>query len=386
MIQTSLNRLSALFFTLSILGICGCEKQTPPQGAPSSKVTILRLAPQTPPLTLEFTGQTVGVRVVDVRARVEGILLKRLFTEGSQVKKGDTLFHIDPVFFEAQVSKASAGFAKAKAQLEDAQKNFNRVQKLLPTQAVSQKDFDNALSTLQMAEAAVLEATANQTQAALNLSYTKVAAPITGFTSLSGPKEGSLVSPNQNTVLVTLTQLRPMNVLFGMTDKEWLLLQKHLVGGGDSLLKSTQAYTKLTLADGTPYPHSGAINFVDPQMDPQSGTFRVRAQFKNPDLQLRSGQFVKLTLVCQDTQPILLLPTRAILQGPKGPFVYVKDPQGKAAVRQIKGYEHTNHLFQIEGGLNTGDEVVIDGGLKIREGVPLEVTHTLPSPQFEPPQ
>ena len=121
-------------------------------------------------------------------------------------------------------------------------------------------------------------------------------------------------------------------------------------------------------------------------MDPQSGTFRVRAQFKNPDLQLRSGQFVKLTLVCQDTQPILLLPTRAILLGPKGPFVYVKDPQGKAAVRLIKGHEHTNDLLQIEGGLNTGDEVVIDGGLKIREGVPLEVTQTLPSPQLETPQ
>ena len=384
MIHNSRNQRAILFLTLGVLGISGCEKAPPTPKPPVSKVTILRLESQKLPLILSFSGQTLSHRLVDVHARVEGILLKRFFREGSYVTKGDPLFHIDPAFFEAQVAKANAGVSKAKAQLEEAQKSFHRIQKLLPTQAVSQKDFDDALGKFQTAEASLLDATANKTQADLNLSYTKVEAPISGFTSLAIPNEGSLVSPSQkNSILVTMTQLNPMDVLFGMTDKEWLLLQKYLSDGGKSLLQSGTTHATLTLADGTPYPHSGTLNFIDPQMDPQTGTFRVRAQFENPDFQLRSGQFVKLTLVCPETRPILLIPTRAILQGPKGPFVFVRNPQGTAEMRLIKGNERTNSLFQIETGLNPGDEIVVDGVMKTREGVPLEVTDRLPLPQPE---
>src|SRR5687767_12150004 len=262
-------------------------------GMPPSEVTVMTAAPQSIPVTFEYVGQTAGSREVEVRARVTGILLSRNFTEGSRVKKGQSLFTIDPKPFEAALARAEADVAAAEARYEQARRNAARLKPLYAEKAVSQKENDDAVSAEAIGNADVKAAKARLTEARLNLEYTRVEAPVGGVASRALPSEGTLVS-GPNVLLTTVVQVNPMWVNFGIPDNAQARLLKEAEAGRISLPKSFDV--EVRLADGSTYARKGKLNFSDVSISPATGTSEARAELPNPEGELRPGQFVRVIL------------------------------------------------------------------------------------------
>jgi len=382
---TIIRRVPVLFVsaTLSALLLSACG-QSPQggafQGFPPAQVTTMTVQPKSIPASYEYVGQTTGSKEVEVRARVTGILEKKLFQEGAPVKAGQVLFTIDPKQLAAQTAALEAEVARTQAQLAQAERELGRLKPLAERRAVGQKEADDAASNVELAAAGVKAAQAKLAEVQLNLGYTRVVSPITGLSSRAPKSEGSLVNAN-DTLLTTVSQVDPMWIPFAIAENEQLALNRAVQEGRLTLPKDNAYEVTVRLADGSTLARKGRINFADTRINSSTGTFEMRAEVVNSDNALKPGQFVRVKLGGAVRNNALAVPQIAVLDGPQGKFVYVagKDKDGKdiAAVRPVTlgdwvEFGGTN-LWVVEGGLKAGDRVILDGLAKLRPGAPIVV-------------
>ena len=360
----------------------GSEKKGgghPGMGAmPAPEVTAVTVEPKSIPLTFEYVGQTAGSREVEVRARVTGILLKRNFEEGAPVKQGQSLFTIDPAQYEAAAARAEADVGAAEARLEQARRNAARLKPLYAEKAVSQKDYDDAVSGEQIGAADLKAARARLAEAKLNLGYTKVEAPVSGVTGRALRSEGSLVS-GPDVLLTTVTQVNPIWANFGIPDNEQQRLQKEAQAGTLKLPRHFEV--ELRLADGTVHPHAGKLDFSDVRISAVTGTRETRAEVPNPQGSLRPGQFVRVVLKGASIPNAVTVPQRAVLEGPQGKFVYVVDEKGTAQPQPVRAGQWSGDQWIITSGLKGGERVIVDGVMKLGPGAPVRIAEPKNNPQ-----
>jgi membrane fusion protein (multidrug efflux system) len=353
-------------------------KGGPGMGMPPPEVTVMTVEPKAIPVTFEYVGQTAGSREVEVRARVTGIILKRNFEEGGPVKQGQSLYTIDPAQFQAVAARAQADVAAAEARLEQAKRNVARFKPLYAEKAVSQKDYDDAVSAEQIGTADLKAARARLHEAQLNLGYTKVEAPVTGVASKSQRSEGSLVS-GPDVLLTTVVQLDPIWVNFGIADTELARLTKELQSGRLAMPKDGRFEVALLLADGSQYNHTGKLNFTDVRISASTGTRDSRAELPNPEGVLRPGQFVRVVLRGATHPNAVTVPQRAVLDGPQGKFVYVVNEKSAAEPRPVQAGEWAQDQWIITSGLKEGDRVIVDGVMKLGPGAPVRIAEPKPA-------
>jgi membrane fusion protein (multidrug efflux system) len=367
-----INRFLPLPLALALTA-CGPSGQQGHGGFPPAQVAVISIEPKTLPATLEYTGQTLGSREVEVRARVTGILLTRNFVEGGAVTKGQSLFTIDPAPFAAAAARAEADVAGAEARYAQAKKNAARLKPLYAEQAVSQKEFDDATSAEAIADADLKAARARNTEAQLNLQYTKVESPASGIAGRAQRSEGTLVS-GPEVLLTSVTQINPIWVSFGVPDNELLRINAERDAGRLEPPKDGSFEVTVKLADGTTYSQPGKLNFSDVRISGATGTSEWRAEIPNPKGILRPGQFVRVTLKGAVRPNAIAVPQRAVLEGPQGKFVYVVGADSKAEPRPVQVGEWLGEDWIITGGLKAGDRVIVDGMARIfQPGAPVQV-------------
>ena len=342
-------------------------------GPPPADVAIQKVVPHDLPASYEYVGQTAGSRDIEVRARVSGILLKRNFDEGHAVTKGESLYQLDTAPFRAQLNLADADLAAAQARLAQAARRLHRLEPLWNERAVSQREYDDAVSAEQIAQAELKGAQARRAEAALNLGYTRVEAPIAGVAGRSQVSEGTLVSGPQ-LLLTTVTQTNPIKLRFGVADTDQMRWRGE-VGAGRLKLPADSAFdVEVQLADGSVYAHKGKLIFSDTRVSGKTGTVEAEAEVANPDGTLKPGQFVRVRLLGATRPDAIKLPTRAVLEGPQGKFVYVL-ADGKAQPRPVEVGDQLADGWIITKGLTAGDPVIVDGMARIFfPGAPVRLT------------
>jgi membrane fusion protein, multidrug efflux system len=355
----------------------------PMGGMPPPEVTVMTAKAEPLPVSWEYVGQTIGSREVEVRARVTGILLSRNFKEGDRVKRGQSLFTIDPAPFQAAMARAEADVVAVQARYEQAKRNAARLRPLYAEKAVSQKEHDDAVSAEEIGAADVNAAQARLTEAKLNLEYTRVEAPISGITTRAIPSEGTLVS-GPNVLLTSVVQTDPIWVNFGIADNEQARIQKEVQAGNLKLPRNFEV--ELRLADGSVYPRTGKLDFADVRVSTQTGTREARAEVPNPDGYLRPGQFVRVVLKGAVIPNAVTVPQRAVLDGPQGKFVYVVNDKSQAEPRPVEAGQWAGERWVISSGLKGGERVIVDGVMKIGPGAPVKVAEKKPEAQPEQKQ
>ena len=367
--------ITMMTLALSLAIVVGCDDKKQSAMAPRPvDVGVLTIAPQTVPVSYEFVGVTAASKTVEIRARVQGFLDKRLFEEGGKVAEGDTLFQIDPRSYQADLEVASARLAQAQARAAQTKRDEARYKVLLAQNAAQQKEYDDALTQLQDAEASVRLAQASLAKAQLDLSYTTIASPLTGKIGKSLREVGSLVDPGTNSLLTNVVSIDPLYVSFNIGERDYLgwvddVREKRILLPAEGTLQIA-----ITLINGTPYPHLGKLNFADSQMNPATGSYEVRAAVANPDQKLLPGQFVKARIVGWQRPDTIVVPLRAVQQNPTGSFVFVVGEGDKAELRGVKlGQWQGVDGWIITQGLKTGDRVIIDGTVAVRPGVALKI-------------
>lgn len=351
----------------ALLAACGGSTQAQGAGGhagpPPAPVAVQPVAATNLAMSYEYVGQTFGSREVEVRARVAGILLKRNFTEGSNVRKGQSLYTIDPAPFQVALNKADADVASAEARLAQTTRTLNRLKPLWDARAVSQREADDAASAEQMARADFKGAQARRAEAALNLEYTRVEAPITGGIGRSQVSEGTLVA-GPGTLLTTLTQTDPVKVRFGIADTDQLKWRSE-VAAGHLVLPPREAFTvEVKLADGSVYPRKGKVLFSDVRISGNTGTVEAEAELPNPDGALKPGQFVRVRLTGATRPRAIVVPARAVLEGPQGRFVYVV-ADGKALPKPVQVGDQVGDNWIIDSGIAEGDALIVDGMARV---------------------
>ncbi|MGH8175341.1 MAG: efflux RND transporter periplasmic adaptor subunit [Steroidobacter sp.] len=356
-----LFRASLLCSTLAFAG-CGDSPQGQENGDKAVAVTTQRVESRPLPLMIETVGRTEGSREIELRARVSGILEKQVYSEGSKVKSGDTLFRIDPVPYEIALAHARAALAQQRAVQQQAQRTADRLMSLAKQNAVSQRQADDALSAVEAADAAILAAQATVREAEINLSYTRVIAPIGGIAGRAEQSEGSLVTAGaESSLLTTVAQTDPIWVRFALSVQEYDALRA--AGASNASALSVE----LLAADGKPHPLKGGINFAGSTVDPTLGTVQLRAEFENPRLVVLPGEYLRVRLTGGET-PGVAVPQTAVLQGAKGPFVWIVDAEGKAKQREVQTGAWIGNDWRIRAGLTEGDTLILDNLLKLKPG------------------
>ncbi|MBI3041627.1 MAG: efflux RND transporter periplasmic adaptor subunit [Betaproteobacteria bacterium] len=367
-----------------LLLAAGCQPAGGPPGGgfPPPLVTVATVEPKDVPVAYEYVAQTAGYREVEVRARVTGVLLKRNYREGTAIRKGESLFTIDPAPFQVALARAEADLAVAEARLAQAKREVARLRPVLESRAVSQKELDDATSAEQVAEAEVKSARARVSEAKLNLDYTRVESPISGTASRAVVSEGSLVS-GPNVLLTTVTQTNPMYVIFGIPDRDHLALRRDVDAGRLKLPQNGRFKATLKLADGGAYAKGGTLDFTDVRVNTQTGTSEARAEFPNPGNVLRAGEFTRVTLSGAVRPGAIVVPQRAVLESPKGKFVFTVNAESKAEARPVEVGDWTADGWIINGGLKPGDRVIVDGVVKLQlmgPGAPVQVSSNAAAP------
>jgi membrane fusion protein (multidrug efflux system) len=358
-------------------------KGGPGGGMPPGEVAVMTVEQKSLPVSFEYTGQAAGSREVEVRARVTGILLSRNFKEGAPVTKGQSLYSIDPVPFEAAMARAEADVAAAEAREQQARRNAARLKPLYAEKAVSQKDFDDAVSGEAIGGADLKAARARLLEARLNLGYTKVESPVSGVASRSQRSEGSLVS-GPDVLLTSVIQVDPIWVNFGVADNEQSRLQRDIDSGRLQMPKGGSFEVALRLADGSVYSRTGRLNFADVRVSQTTGTREARAEVPNPGSTIKPGEFVRVVLRGAVRPNAVVVPQRAVLEGPQGKFVYVVDEKSAAQPRPVELGEWSGSDWIITGGLKQGERVIVDGLMKIGPGAPVRVAEKKEDQQQKP--
>jgi membrane fusion protein (multidrug efflux system) len=363
------------------LAAAACNEPSAQQQSapPPPEVNVVKVQPTDLPATYEYVGQIAGIREVEVRPRVSGILEKWNYTEGARVRAGQSLFTIDPEPYRAALARADAQLASAEAQFAQAQRDAARLKPLWEAKAVSQKDYDDALSGQQIAEANLKAARAAVTEARLNLSYTRVEAPISGISGRALQSEGSLVQAQQS-LLTTISQIDPVWVIFSYTEAEHLKFTRSMSEARLVLPKDGKFDAKLKLADGTEYPRTGKVNFTDVRVDSNTGTIEARAVIPNPEQLLRPGQFVRVQLSGARRLNAIAIPQRAVLEGPAGKIVLTVNAKNVVEPRPVQVGDWEGGNWIILDGLKAGDQVIVDGMVKARPGAPVRIAQPAASP------
>ena len=321
----------------------------------------------------DYVGRIRAQQFVEIRARVEGYLEKMLFAEGTYIRKGQTLFVIDPRVYRARVDKAKAQLNKARAQALKAKRDLDRIRPLFEQSAASQLELDNATAAYESAVADVAVGEADLTQAQMTLGYTSVQSPISGYISERNADIGTLVGPSGKSLLATVVKSDTVRVDFSMTALDYLRSKARNVNLGhrDSTRK-WDPYITVTLADGSEYPYRGLVDFADPQVDPQTGTFSVRAEMANPDHILLPGQFTKVRLLLDVREDAVVVPSKAIEIEKDGAYIYVVRPDSIVEKRFVEtGSEWGNNIV-VERGLVRGEDIVVEGYHKLQHGMKVE--------------
>jgi membrane fusion protein, multidrug efflux system len=372
---------------LAAINLTACEKKqevkAPP---PPPEVNVITVTPQTIPYETSFVGQIASAHQVEIVARVSGFLI--LYKEGAVVKQGQKMFLMDQKPFIAQVEAASGALENSKAQLWTSQANLKRVKPLAELDAASKSDLDNAIGAVQSAEAEVHRARAQLEQAELSLSYTVITSPVTGVSGESKAREGAYLSVGAGGDLSYVAQLDPIWVDFSVSQNQ---VSKFVTeaDAGRLLRPHNNEYTvEVHLADKSRYPHVGKISFVDPTFNSQTGTFRIRAELKNPDSLLKPGMFVKAVMQGAQRPNALTVPQRAVQQTSNGHVVFVVSGEGKAEIRPVIVGPWVGDDWVVDKGLNPGEKVVTDGFMRLAPGMPVKVIAGAPagSPEKKPSQ
>ena len=363
---------AALAFAAAlVLAACGEVGSQPPGQMPPPEVSVVTAEAKEMPVAYEYAGQTAGYREVEVRARVTGIMLKRNYREGEAVKRGQSLFQIDPAPFQVALARAEADLATAQAREAQAGRDAERMKAVIDIKAVSRKEYDDSVSAAQIAAAEVKGARARVAEARLNLDYTRVEAPISGVSGRSLRSEGTLVS-GPDVLLTSVTQTDPIYVIFGIPEAELLRIRRDVEAKRLRLPTDGRFDVTVSLADGSAYSKAGKVDFTDVQVNTNTGTVETRAQLPNAGGGLKPGQFVRARLAGAVRPAAITVPQRSILEGPKGKFVYVVT-EGKAEMRPVEVGEWVGESWVIDSGVAPGDKVIVDGVMKIGPGAPVRI-------------
>jgi len=358
------------FLMVSLL-VAGCAQK---QGAlpvmPPPEVGVVSIVSETLPVTTELPGRLDAVRTAQVRARATGILLKRIYREGSDVKEGDILFQIDPAPLKASLDSAQADLDKAKANLESTKAKAGRYKVLVAINAVSKQDYDDALAASLQAQAGVEAGKAAVETASLNLSYASVTAPISGHIGPAQVTEGALVSQTEANQLALIQQLDPIYFDFTQSSTDVLRLRSLFDKGQLQKVATDEAKVTLLLDDGTNYQKPGKLLFADITVDPTTGMITLRAEFPNPDHILLPGMFARVRLEQAVARNAISVPQRAVALGAQGSAtVMVVTADNKVEVRSIKLADAIEDKWTVTDGLKAGDTVIIEGLQKIKPGM-----------------
>ncbi|MGJ3441555.1 efflux RND transporter periplasmic adaptor subunit [Pseudomonas sp. Je.1.5.c] len=370
---TRLRRLAPLVL-LSVL-LAGCDDAAEQQEqAPTPQVRVEMVQVQPLAISTELSGRILAPRTAEVRARVAGVVLKRVYREGSDVKQGQVLFLIDPAPFKADHDSARATLAKAEATRYQARLQAQRYSQLVDDKAVSRQEYDNARAALLQADAEVAEAKAALERARLNLGYATVTAPISGRIGRALVTEGALVGQNETTPLATIQQLDPIHADVSQSTRELNALRRALRAGELSQVGEGQAKATLIQDDGSAYPLAGKLLFSDISVDPSTNQITLRSEFPNPDLDLLPGSYVRVRLE-QAVQPKgISVPQRAILRDSAGvPKVLVVDAQARISERQIVLGSAQGDRWIVSEGLAAGERVVVEGLQHVKAGDQVQV-------------
>jgi membrane fusion protein (multidrug efflux system) len=364
--------IPVLLVALVGLAACGREPEGA-QGAGPVPVTVVTLKPATVTLRRELPGRSSAFLVAEVRPQVDGIVLKRLFTEGGLVKQGQPLYQLDDATYRADLNTARANVVRAQATLETASLTAKRSEQLVKVDAVSQQDHENAVAALREAQAELKAAQATAARAETILGYARITSPIDGRIGKSTVTQGALVTANQAAPLATVQQLDPMYVDLTQSSAEWLQLRKQLAAGrmeGASDLPVT-----ILLEDGTEYSRPGKLAFSEVSVDPTTGSFGLRVVVPNPDNVLLPGMYVRAVVGTGIRENALLVPQQGVQRDPKGgTTAMVVGDDEKVAVREVRVSQTVGDKWLVEDGLEAGDRVVVEGLQKIRPGALVQAT------------
>lgn len=354
-----MKRTFILLSTVMAMASSGCGRKVAPPVMPPPEVATVTVAPQPVVLTTELPGRTSPFLIAEIRPQVNGLIQKRLFTEGSDVTVGQALYQIDPAPFQAV-------FDKAKANLTLTQSRAKRAAELLADKAVSQQEFDDADAALKQAEAEL-------EMARINLGYTKIVAPIAGRVGKSSVTDGAIVMAYQPVVLATIQQLDPIYVDVPQSTADLLRLQRRLADGRLTRDGNGQNVVQLILEDGTKYPSEGTLQFRDVSVDPTTATVILRMVFPNPNGVLLPGMFVRAAVKEGVNDKAILIPQQAVLRDPKGnPMVMIVNAAGTVELRMPKLDRAIGDKWLVSSGLTPGDQVIVEGLMKARPGSPVK--------------
>ncbi|WP_439573922.1 efflux RND transporter periplasmic adaptor subunit [Phreatobacter sp.] len=363
-----------------LLASAGCDDQPSRAAANTAApapvaVTVMTLQRREIPVTSVLPGRTAPYRAAEVRPQVGGLLRERHFAEGEAVKAGQSLFQIDPAPFEAAVRRAEAALSRIQAAEQVAASTANRLRTLARAQVVSEQNLENAEATLRQTQADVISARAALETARIDLGYTRVTSPIDGRTGRASVTPGALVTANQITALVTVTQLNPIYV--DLTQPSAVLLQQRRDVASGALRRDSadRAAARLLLEDGSEYPHPGEVQFSEVIVDQGTGSVTVRAVFPNPDQLLLPGMFVRARVEEGVTDRAILVPQRAVLRTPRGePMAFVVNAEGVVEQRLLRASRAVGNDWLVTEGVAAGDRVVIEGLQRIRAGARVQAS------------
>jgi membrane fusion protein (multidrug efflux system) len=345
-----------------LLAACNqATSQDPPAAPPPPEVTVIEVQPGAVPLTRELVGRLAPTRVAEVRARVAGIILERVYREGTDVTQGEVLYRIDPAPLEAELHAREAALARARADAANAAATARRFRELAEKQLISTQDLDDALASERSTAAAVKQALADVESAQLDLGYATVTAPIAGRAGRSRVTEGALVGQGEATWLTTIEQIDPLYVNFSVSVTELRELQ-----GGATAQEA--ARVEVRLPDGTPYPQAGTLDYSDLAVDPGTGAMSLRAVLPNPDHGLLPGMFVNLRLTTGEIRDAVVLPQAAVIRDDAGAYALTVDPEGKVARRRLQTHGMTRTGWIVTGELGQGEQVIVEGVQKVQPG------------------
>ncbi|MCL4789815.1 MAG: efflux RND transporter periplasmic adaptor subunit [Verrucomicrobia bacterium] len=352
------------------VALAACSRSAAPPAAAPPQVATVTVARQSLALTTELPGRTAPYRIAEIRPQVNGLIQKRLFTEGSEVQEGQALYQIDPAPFQAALDNAKAALGRAEANLPAIQSRVNRYRQALAEKAVSQQDFDDAEAALKQAEADIQYYRAMVETARINLNYATVVSPISGRIGASTVTDGAIVTAYQPVALATIQQLDPIYVDVTQSSTDLLRLQRRLQEGQLRRGHTNGSDVELILPDGTKYPLTGKLQFRDVSVDPTTASVILRMVFPNPDGVLLPGMFVRAVVKEGENDDAILIPQQTVARDPKGnPYVLLVDANGKVEQRKLTLDRAIKDQWLVSSGLAPGDRVIAEGMQKVRAGV-----------------
>ncbi len=379
--------IAAMVCALS-LAACGkapASKGMPPGAGGPAEVGVVAVKQQRVAITSELSGRTAASVIAEIRPQIGGIVQRRLFAEGGEVKAGEVLYQIDPAVYQANSDSAKAGLAKALANQETLRLKVDRYKSLLASKMISQQAFDDANASFQQAQADIATGKAAVELARINLAYTRVQSPISGRIGKSTVTQGALVTASQPTALATVQQLDPINVDVTQSSTEMMRMRRALAGGVLKSAGTDQARVKLLLDDGSTYPLEGKLTFSEATVDPGTGSVTLRAVFPNPNRELLPGMYVRAIVEEGVMEDAIVVPQQGVTHDPKGDAVaMVVNGEGKVEQRIVKTERAIGDKWLVSEGLKAGDQLIVEGLQKARPGAPVVVVPAGSAPAAKP--